>query len=320
MNFRQNALSKNIKLSQIAPDVEHFSPFFLSEYLKSRSTTWAYYLTSTGWLFPLLLYKKFGIGWAQLTSYPIHVEKDYSLKPSQDDYDALLELRTEIDFFLYPTANAISDFTPQGAEIMPFGTYVSDLSHSQEELFSSLHSKHRNVIRKAEKSGVTISTGAQYADDFFSLLEQTYARTNTDHVTKNEFMALVSNLGEHLSVTVAFDDAEVIQGGAVFLWSPEGCYYLYGASIERPTTGAINYLHWNQMLKMRGYGVAKYDLMGARPSPEKGSKIEGIQRFKSRFGGDFVAGNLWQTTFSPNKRKLHGLLVRARNHYRKLRG
>ena len=61
---------------------------------------------------------------------------------------------------------------------------------------------------------------------------------------------------------------------------------MYGGSIEKPHTGAMNLLHWECIKYFKSKGVKKYDFVGARDSVDEDSKIKGIQRFKERFGGE----------------------------------
>ena len=40
---------------------------------------------------------------------------------------------------------------PCGAEAIPFGSHIVTLDNTEENLWSAVHSKHRNVIRKARQ-------------------------------------------------------------------------------------------------------------------------------------------------------------------------
>ena len=60
---------------------------------------------------------------------------------------------------------------------------------------------------------------------------------------------------------------------------------------------------------MKERGVMKYDFVGARVNPEPGSKLEGIQRFKSRFGGEMKVGYMWRYVNRPIRYKLYSLLL-----------
>jgi hypothetical protein len=45
--------------------------------------------------------------------------------------------------------------------------------------------------------------------------------------------------------------------------------------------------------------------------PQPGSKLEGIQRFKKHFGGEFVSGYLWKLPISHAKYLFYNLLIRV---------
>jgi lipid II:glycine glycyltransferase (peptidoglycan interpeptide bridge formation enzyme) len=48
--------------------------------------------------------------------------------------------------------------------------------------------------------------------------------------------------------------------------------------------GSSNLLQWEIIKKLKSLGVREYDFVGGRVEVPKGSKLEGIQRFKQRFG------------------------------------
>ena len=62
--------------------------------------------------------------------------------------------------------------------------------------------------------------------------------------------------------------------------------------------GSHNLLQWEIVKKLKTLNVKQYDFVGARINPPKGSKIEGIQRFKSRFGTTLHQGYMWKYIFN----------------------
>ena len=64
---------------------------------------------------------------------------------------------------------------------------------------------------------------------------------------------------------------------------------------------------------MKKRGVKWYDFVGARINPIPGSKQEGIQRFKSRFGGELKIGYLWKYSISPLKVRLYQTYIKLKN-------
>lgn len=173
-----------------------------------------------------------------------------------------------------------------------WGTYVLDLSPSAEDLLKGIHSKHRNVIKKAEKDGLEVDKGERYKNDCINLIHETYLRQGSFGLS-SEYYSKFSNLGNNAEFWVVKQNDE-IQGCAIIVWDNDKAYYMHGGSKQVHHTGALNFLHWNIILSMKSRGVRKYDFVGARINPEPGSKLEGIQRFKSRFGGPMEVGYMWR--------------------------
>lgn len=204
---------------------------------------------------------------------------------------------------------------PQNSLYCKFGSYIIDLNQSEEELFSGLHSKHRNVVRKAEKDGLVVDFGPQYLDDCARLMDDTFKRQN-GYSNASKTLKDLANLKSHCDFWVV-KDGDTIQGCAILLWDKYSSYYLHGGSASHTHSGAMNLLHWKAILKMKERGVHYYDFVGARLNPEEGSKLEGIQRFKSRFGGPMKVGYLWRVELNPLKMKIYRFLMTT---YFKLRG
>ncbi|HHT23618.1 MAG TPA: hypothetical protein GXZ87_09985 [Bacteroidales bacterium] len=68
------------------------------------------------------------------------------------------------------------------------------------------------------------------------------------------------------------------------------------------------------MVEMKARNIKCFDFVGARINPSKGSKYEGIQRFKSRSGANLQKGHLFKVILSPkyylinNMTKIYGLI------------
>jgi lipid II:glycine glycyltransferase (peptidoglycan interpeptide bridge formation enzyme) len=202
-----------------------------------------------------------------------------------------------IDFIGQPFASAVFNTVPEKATYIPWGSYVVDLTQDQEILFKNIHSKHRNVIRKAMKSGILIKEVTN-VKLIFDILKNTMVRLNRSYPSLNELEKIMP----FSKFYVAFKD-DVPQGCAVLPYNKLGVYYLYGGSIQKPFTGSLNLMHYTAMLDFKSIGVLQYDFMGARLNVSPGSKLEGIQRFKKRFGGKLRTGFLWKYEFRPYKVK-----------------
>ncbi len=209
---------------------------------------------------------------------------------------------------------AICSVHPEKAEYCKFGSYIIELDKSEDDIFAGFHTKHRNVVRKAQKDGLTVDFGPQYADVCYEQIKDTYERQQRVAYSKEHFEKL-KLLGENVDFWVVKNGDE-IQGSAVLLWSKGfSSYYLHGGSCAHPHGGALNLLHWEAIRKMKERGVLYYDFVGARVNPEPGSKLEGIQRFKSRFGGEMKVGYMWRYVNRPFRYKLYSLLLKSYMKY-----
>jgi hypothetical protein len=194
-----------------------------------------------------------------------------------------------------PENFAIFKCVPKNSVSVNFGTYFINLSDfTAEELFKNLHVKHRNVVKNAQKHGVVLKYGEAYLNDFYTLYQQTMQRSNMYCQDITYFQNFQSQLGEFVLIGVAYVN-DVPQGALFIPFTKFGAFYLYGASAEKiEINGAINYLHWNTVMKLKGAEVKRYDFVGARLSDVSGTKLEGIQQFKKRFGAELERGFLWK--------------------------
>jgi len=206
------------------------------------------------------------------------------------------ELR--VDYISQPLASAVFENIPNNSVYIEWGSYVVDLKQDEEKILKNMHSKHRNVIKKAIKDGIVTET-TDDIDIIYKNLQETMLRQNRAYPSRDE----LERLKPFSKFYIAKKDG-IVQGCAVLPFNQNGAYYLYGGSISRPYTGSLNLMHYQAMLDLKKIGVKKYDFMGARIDVEKGSKLEGIQRFKSRFGGELKKGYLWKYIYSKPKIRL----------------
>lgn len=216
--------------------------------------------------------------------------------------------------YIYTTATSVFDEYCDKSVYCHFGSYIISLTLSEEEIFGNFHTKHRNVVRKAEKDGLTVDCGPQYAEACYEIIKDTYGRQGKSAFSREHFEQLKA-MSDHVDFWVV-KNGEEYQGCAVLLWNKGfSSYYLHGGSSAHPHGGALNLLHWEAIKKMKERGVLFYDFVGARTNPEPGSKLEGIQRFKSRFGGEMKVGYMWRFVNHPLKYRLYVLAVKMYTKY-----
>jgi lipid II:glycine glycyltransferase (peptidoglycan interpeptide bridge formation enzyme) len=230
-------------------------------------------------------------------------------------------LSTGADVIIPATFNTVFRTYPEGALVAPYGSYILDLLQSEESLWNNLHSKHRNVIRSATKKGVVILEGPEHIETAFRLVQDSFKRSAKGTTGRlrigfrldyDSFKRQVQNFGENVLVLVAEHEG-IAQGCAVIPFSKHSAYYMHGGSLPTPVTGAMNLLQWEAIRLFHQLGVRQYDFFGARIDPERGSKVEGIMKFKERFGGQFIQGYMWKFPLRAFKYQLYSFAALVRN-------
>ncbi len=216
---------------------------------------------------------------------------------------------TGADMIIPATTNTIFRTYPDGAVVAPYGTYIIDLSLPEKILWSNLSASHRRKVRLAMKQGVQIRSGMEHIEIAYTLVWNTFKRSAIPFMNYDAFKCMVSGLDENVKIFVA-DYQSVVQGCVVIPYSSHSAYYVYGGSIPEPITGAMNLLHWEAIRQFRALGVKRYDFVGVRINPEKGSKQEGLKMFKQRFGGQLVQGYMWKYSLHWLKFSAYSLAVR----------
>jgi len=220
------------------------------------------------------------------------------------------------DFIYKAQSNVIFNVCPKGSDCVEWGSYIVDLSLSEDEILKNMHAKHRNVIRKAIKDNVRI-VKENSIKTVYEIIADTMKRQKVIFYPSLDFLKnLATNLSSNIEFFSAYKD-DKIQGAAVFIYDEENAFYMYGGSIQKPYIGSLNLLHYEAMKYFKSLGVKNYDFVGARINFEKGSKYEGLDRFKKRFGGELKKGYTFRYVVNPLKFKLFNIISK---NYLKLKG
>jgi len=307
---------KNITIQS---EIEIDLPILAQErYLKTKSSKFGW-LADDYFIIPYFLDTRL-IFTRMVFTYGLIAKKDgLTIVDEQNFLDKMVNfVKTKklCDFIYKAQSNVIFSGCPKGSDCVEWGSYVVNLSLSEEDLLKNMHSKHRNVVRKAIKDGVVIKK----SDDIElvqKIIADTMKRQNVIHYPSLEYMQnLYKNIPDNLALFIAHKDG-VVQGVALFVYDKVCSYYMYGGSIPKPHIGSLNLLHYEAMKYFKNLGLQKYDFVGARINFKKGSKYEGLDRFKNRFGGALNKGYSFRYIINPLKFKLFNILSKS---YLKLKG
>ena len=245
---------------------------------------------------------------AQFQSSTIY-EKEITVEIEKEFLEKAIDLlrNDKVDYIIQPPTYAVFRTVFSEAVFASFGTYKLNLLRSEDELWQGIHQKHRNVIRNAIKNNVDIHEGIEYVDIAYDMIKKTMERSNMGFIERDKFDKVIAGFCKNVKIFVALHNGDP-QSCAVIPYSKYSTYYLYGGTIDEPILGANNLLHWKAIQLFRMADVKWYDFVGARINPPAGSKLEGIQRFKLRFGSELQQGFLWKIGISPIKAKIYDLI------------
>ena len=262
-------------------------------------------------ILPYTIIKKAVFRMARFRVETIPLEEEFDIEEEKSFLNSAVKYLRSIgaDMIIPATTNTIFRTYPNGAVVAPYGTYIIDLRQTEESIFSNFNSSHRRKVRLAKKKGVQIKSGIKYLNIAYELVRDTFKRSKLGFMGYKVFERYVRGLGENVKILIA-DHQGTVQGCLVIPFSDYSAYYVYGGSIPEPITGATNLLHWEAMREFKELGVGRYDFVGVRINPEKGSKQEGLMMFKERFGGQLVQGYMWKYAIHPLKYAVYHLAVR----------
>jgi lipid II:glycine glycyltransferase (peptidoglycan interpeptide bridge formation enzyme) len=126
------------------------------------------------------------------------------------------------------------------------------------------------------------------------------------------FKHYMLGLGENGKILIA-DYQGVVQSYMVFAFSNYSAYAVYAGNITNQLKGSTKLLIWESILFFKQMGVCRYDFVGVRSDPEKGSKQEALALWKKRFGATLTGGYMWKYSFHPFKYLLYSLAARVRS-------
>ena len=213
------------------------------------------------------------------------------------------------DIIIPATTNAIFRTYPDGADAAPYGTYVIDLCHPEDTLWRNIDRIMRQNINTARKKGVSIRDGMDRIDEVYRFVSETFKRSKLSFMSYESFERFVLGLGQSGKIMVA-DYQGIPQSYVVFAFSDYCAYAIYAGNIANQHPGANKLLYWEAIRLFQNLGVQRYDFVGARIKPEKGSKQEGINLLKKRFGAKLIEGHIWKYPLRPLKSLAYTLGVR----------
>lgn len=292
---------------------EELYPFpFLSAYrnvMQATGNNQVIWALDDGIYLPALRRSKSGFSLLQCLFPPVREGQRLSPEDEAEFLNDLLRILADeriAQRVIQSPTFALFQAAPSNSVWAPFGSYVIDLSTQDiSDIWMGMKSNYRQVIRKAEREGVTVLTGLDQLKTFYSLYEDTTARSRIYQEPYSHFRDLSTALtSDHIYCSVAWVDGQP-DGGIFILYSQFGAYVLHAGSanyVHHP--GSMKLLHWTAIQYMKKMGLPFYDFVGARLTDVSDTPLSGIQRFKSGFGSELKKGVLWKCDIDPVRCKL----------------
>lgn len=207
-----------------------------------------------------------------------------TVDPDITEEDALFKYLTEAGLKVGPAKDEMGILQP----LAVFRIDIKD--KSDEELLSMFHSKARYSVRASLKTGAVCRIGTRdELPAFQKLLVETAAR---DHFTARGlkyFNNMFDTLPEEdCKLFVVEYEGEII-AGSVLIVHGDKSWHLYGASSDAYRDKLPNFLmQWEMIRYSISRGCRYYDMRGVAGEKDKTKPLEGLFRFKKRFGGELV--------------------------------
>lgn len=187
-------------------------------------------------------------------------------------------------------------------------TVILDLTKSEEELRKGLEKKSiRWGASFAERSGLKCEVAKGFeVETFYSI----YKNTAESGGFPAEEMSYISSLRDtKISKLFLIKKGGAILAGGLLLLDRDYKYSivdLTASSEEGLKMQAMPFLYWNFIKYSKSLGLKNMDLGGYDMEATKESKMEGINKFKERFGGEITEQPVYSTNWKyPFIRRLY---------------
>lgn len=188
-------------------------------------------------------------------------------------------------------------FESVGRVIADRKTVAIDLNQTMDDVWKNeIHSKNRNVIRKAEKAGCTFIVDDKYEHlrEFVSLYDSTMDKLSADgfyYFDDVYYENLKCGITNSFLGCVQNSEGQIISA-AIFMYSgPYGHYHLSGSDKSQLAISPNNFMLWNAAVELQKRGVKRFHLGGGTNGDEENSLFQ----FKHKFSKDtcqFCIGKL----------------------------
>lgn len=187
------------------------------------------------------------------------------------------------EFVRYHPVLKNHEYSSDSYDIVPLGGTISMNLNSPETIWTNLTSKNRNMIRKAEKSGIKIYNGnyPEIYNNFIEIYNGTMDKDNADsyYYFKVDFYnSILNDLSNNAQVFYAVLNEEVIAASIILAANGRLNYHLSGSLKEYQNLAPSNLLLYKAALWGCANGCKTFHLGGG-----VGSCEDSLYKFKKAF-------------------------------------
>ena len=161
---------------------------------------------------------------------------------------------------------------------------------------NEIHSKNRNVIRKAEKAGCTfiVDDKFEHLKEFICLYNSTMDKLSADgfyYFEDSYYDNLKKGITDSFIGCVQNYEGQIISA-AIFMYNgPYGHYHLSGSDKSHLAISPNNFMLWNAAIELQKRGVKRFHLGGGTDGNEDNSLFQFKHKF-SKATCQFYIGKL----------------------------
>jgi lipid II:glycine glycyltransferase (peptidoglycan interpeptide bridge formation enzyme) len=168
-------------------------------------------------------------------------------------------------------------------------TWMLKLDKDPEKLLKEMRQNHRNLIRRADRDGVTVESSTNLGDikEMHNLLEETAKRHNFHafplSYLEEEFKAF--NKHGQVKIYKAFHQGDLLAMAVMYFYKNSAIYRHGASNMLRPKVPSSYAIQWQAIQDAQKAGCQYYNFWGIAPEGAKKHPFKGITRFKQGFGG-----------------------------------
>ena len=191
-----------------------------------------------------------------------------------------------------------------GAVNIESWTLLTDLTGTDSDLMALLHRDTRNILRRAEREGISVERYACHDPNILNDFEMLYNKFSESKPEVRDILKIsvqmhilkrIASAGMlEVSRAMGRDGEPIVYH--VFIIADGRARLLHTASLFREAQSskhrnylgwANRYLHWQEILHYKHQGYSQYDWGGWYPGKDNNSLVR-INQFKQEFGGKVV--------------------------------